>query len=180
MAFDRHGIVAFLTRLGSALRHPATLCLIGSTPAILAGQSQRQTGDIDVWDPASDFDYGDLEQACRVAGALFDPKSDLSPSDIYLQIVRPGVVALPRSFSSEVVARFGKLTVVMPPPAIIVASKLVRGDERDVDDVVWWLRQRNLGSTDVEEAISILPGVGDREVASENLVVVRLVGGKPE
>ncbi len=180
MAFDREKMVAFFTRLGEELRRPAILCLIGSTPAILSGQPQRQTGDVDVWERASDFDYGDLEQACRAAGALFDPKGELSPSDVYLQIIQPGVVGMPVRVEPEFIARFGSLTLVMPPPAAIAASKLVRGDRQDVDDVVWWLRERGLALSEVAAAISQLPRERDRETASENLVLVKLVEGKPE
>ena len=180
MGFGHDSVVSSLARLGAALQKPTTLCLIGSTPAILQGQAERQTGDIDVWHPASDFDYEDLRRACLAAGVVFDPKEDLSPSDLYLQIVRPGIIALPRRLELEVVARFDRLTLVMPSAAVIAASKLVRGDMRDVEDVVWWFRQRGLEPRDLEEAVSMLPRATDRETATENLIIVRLVRGKPE
>ena len=178
MAIDRERLETVFGVIGEALAQPALLCLIGSAPAIHCGQSGRQTQDIDVWGPRSDFDQGDLAQACRRAGVLFDPVGETSPDDIYLQIVRPGVVTLPSTFEPEVLARFGKLTVAMAPPAIIAASKLTRAAERDLDDIVWWLQTRKIGLQDVEAAISRLPGEMNRETAAENMTIVRLIAGK--
>jgi hypothetical protein len=145
MALDRDKLVAALTSRGEALRTPATLCLIGSAPAIVAGQTERQTGDIDVWRSASDFDDGDVRQAYKRAGISYDPTGDLSPSDVYLQIARPGVIALPQRFDVELVARFGRLTLA-----------------------------------DIEVAKSMLPREMDRKTATENLIIVRFVEGKPQ
>ena len=178
MAIDRDRLATVFTGIGAALKLPASLCLIGSAPAIHCGQSGRQTQDIDVWGPQSNFDQGDLTQACRSAGVLFNPVGETGPDDIYLQIVRPGVVVLPANFEPEVLARFGKLTVAMAPPAIIAASKLTRAAERDLDDIVWWLRTRKIGLNDVEAAISCLPGEMNRETAAENMTIVRLIAGK--
>ena len=178
MAIDRDRLATVFTGIGAALKLPASLCLIGSAPAIHCGQPGRQTQDIDVWGPQSDFDPGDLAQACRSAGVLFNPVGETGPDDIYLQIVRPGVVVLPAHFEPEVLARFGKLTVAMAPPAILAASKLTRAAERDLDDIVWWLRTRKIGLNEVEAAISRLPGEMNRETAAENMIIVRLIAGK--
>lgn len=174
---DRERATAIFTSLGEALSRPATLCLIGSTPAILLGQDERQTQDIDVWHPASDYDSGALASACREAGLLFDPIGDLDLEAVYLQIVRPGIVSLPADLTLETIARFGDLTVAMPEPAVIAAAKLTRASERDIEDVVWWVRHRALTTPDLEAAVARLPRVADRETASENLVVVRVVAG---
>jgi hypothetical protein len=52
MPIDRSRILAIFEALGAKLSHPTALCLIGSTPAIIPGQDERQTQDIDVWHPA--------------------------------------------------------------------------------------------------------------------------------
>ena len=66
----------------------------------------------------------------------------------------------------------------MPPPEHIAAAKLVRGSELDIDDVVWWIRQRGLDATDIEQAIEKLPNERDRENAIENMAFVQLVMGR--
>lgn len=162
------------TRIGAALKKPTTLCLIGSAPGIATGQPERQTPDVDVWYPSSHFDTGDLMQACRSAGVLFDPKGELDPDASYIQIVRPGVVRLPETVELETIGVFGNLIIAMPSPEVIVAAKLVRASDTDLQDVVWWVKERSLDRTDIEKAASRLPSPRDREAALENLVFVEL------
>ncbi len=175
MAIDRERVTRLFDALGTALKQDTTLCLIGSTPAIFLGQNARQTQDVDVWHPASIYDAGDLSQACVAAGLLFDPTGELSPDAVYLQIVRPGIVSLPAKLDPEMISTFGRLKLVMPLPAIIAAAKLSRGSERDLEDVAWWISHRALGLEAVIFAIETLPRKSDRETASENAVLVRLV-----
>lgn len=175
MPLDRSRVLAVFDRLGAALSRPTTLCLIGSTPAILSGQDERQTQDIDIWHPASDYDAGELARACREADVLFDPKGDLDAEAVYLQIFRPGIVSLPLTFSPEVIASFGLLTVTMPPPAVVAAAKLTRASARDLEDVAWWIRERALDVEEVERSIGALPRAIDREAAADNIVLVKLV-----
>jgi hypothetical protein len=175
MPIDRARVLTIFEALGARLSEPTTLCLIGSTPAILLGQDERQTQDIDVWHPASDYDAGELARACRDLGVLFDPKSELDPEAIYIQIVRPGIVSLPTPIELEVLERFGYLTVAMPAPAMIAAAKLTRASERDIEDVTWWIRYRALDPDAIEQAIGALPRAIDRETARDNMVIVRLV-----
>jgi hypothetical protein len=175
MSIDREGIRRILSAIGNKLRRPTTLCVFGSAPAILLGQPVRMTQDIDVWGPASDYLSDDLESACRGAGVLFDPKGDLQADQVYLQIVRPGVVKLPLQIDAQVIERFGNLTIVAPSPAVIAAHKLVRCDAKDIGDIVWWMGQDTVDESDIVSAISRLPKSGDRATATENLVLVRLI-----
>jgi hypothetical protein len=175
MSIDRAGIRTILTAIGNRLGRPTTLCVFGSAPAILLGQPVRMTQDIDVWGPGSDYLSDDLEKACSAAGVLYDPKGDLQADQIYLQIVRPGVVKLPAQFDTQVIERFGNLTIVAPSPAVIAAHKLVRCEPKDIDDIVWWMGQGNVDENDIVAAIGRLPKPLDRETARDNLVMVRLV-----
>jgi len=160
--------------LGELLAEPTTLCLIGSAPAIASGQTDRQTADIDIWHAQSKYDAGDLEQACQGLGVLYDPRGELDPDAIYLQIVRPGLVQLPPDFDVESLGRYGQLDIVMPAPEIIVAAKLVRATAVDILDAVWWVRHRNLEAGQIEESVESLPEGRSRETASENLPLLRL------
>ncbi|MEY4576914.1 MAG: hypothetical protein RL701_1617 [Pseudomonadota bacterium] len=177
MALDRNKLEEVFQKLGSALYEPATLCIFGSTPGILLGQPSRQTQDVDVWHAQSTYDAGDLSRACTLTGVLYDPKGEVQPDAVYLQIVRPGIVALPQGFETESIARYGKLTVVMPAPVVLSAAKLVRANENDLGDIVWWVRQRSISLQQLEQSIARLPNQRQQETALENLVFVRLVTG---
>ena len=172
MAIDRGRLSIIFGALGASLAAPTRLCLIGSAPAILLGQAERQTQDIDVWSASCDYDAGDLERACVKIGLSFDPTDEIDPQTVYLQIVRAGMVALPRDLATETLARYGMLRIVMPEPAILAAMKLARGSER------WWVNQRALDQSAMQAAIGLLPRDVDRQTAAENLILVRLVTGE--
>jgi hypothetical protein len=177
MGFDRKRLLEIFDALGGALTKPTTVCLIGSSPGIASGQPDRQTPDIDVWRSQSSYDETAFRKACEDAGILFDPRGEqLDPEAIYVQIIRKGLVNLPADFAVEVVGEFGNLRVVMPDPSLLVAAKLVRGTPRDVEDAAWWMRERALRADDIREAIGALPDPVQRETASENVVLVELVG----
>lgn len=175
MAIDRIKIESIFEQLGRALVTPTTLCIFGSSPAIFCGQQSRQTQDIDVWHTRSLYDTGDLSRACSKVGILYDPKGEIASDSIYIQIIRPGVVSLPNNFETETLAQFGKLKLIMPAPATIAAAKLVRANENDITDIIWWLQHRNIKTSQVEHAISHIPESSDRETAKENMVFVQLV-----
>ena len=178
MAIDRDSLRDLLQKLGKALKKPTTLCLIGSAPGILAGQTDRNTSDIDVWKPYSSFVEEDFLAACRKIGILYNPKGELQESDIYVQIVEPGIVSVPKDFEPQVAVIFGKLKVVTPPAAAIAASKLLRAAPHDIADIGWWMRHRALTIAEIEEAIQTLPRSVDRETAGENLIFVKLMERK--
>lgn len=177
MAINRKKIEELFQKLGDVLYKPTTLCIFGSTPAILLGQPARQTQDVDVWHPGSIYDAGDLKRACLQIGILYDPDGEIDPDAIYIQIVRPGLVALPAEFETETIAHYGNLRVVMPAPAVLSAAKLVRANENDVNDIVWWIRHSRIEMEQLAKVIARLPDPADRETAQENLVLVRLVAG---
>lgn len=175
MALDRNRIERIFQQLGKELTRPTTLCIFGSSPAIFCGQQSRQTQDIDVWHANSIYDSGELSRACSRAGVLYDPKGEIDPNSIYFQIVRPGIVALPKKFETESLAQYGNLNLVMPAPAILSAAKLVRANENDIRDVVWWIKSRNIKTRQIGEAIDQFPESGDKETAKENMVFIKLI-----
>jgi uncharacterized nucleotidyltransferase DUF6036 len=139
MTIDRDRLVRIFDELGQRLAAPATICIIGSTPGIVLGQPDRQSQDIDVWRPHSQYD--ETRRACEELGLLYDPRSELDPDAVYVQIVRPGLINLPQDFKIEILGEYGALTVAMPEPALLPATKLVRGDPRDIEDVAWWMKE---------------------------------------
>jgi hypothetical protein len=82
MPIDRTRLLRILDELGRRLTGPATICLIGSSPGIAAGQPDRQSMDIDIWRPRSTFDDTEFRRACADAGLLFDPKGELDPDAV--------------------------------------------------------------------------------------------------
>jgi hypothetical protein len=175
MTIDRDRLIRIFDELGQKLAQPATICVIGSSPAIAMGQPERQSLDIDVWRPRSVFDETEFRRACEELGLLFDPRGELDPDAIYVQIVQPGIVKLPLDFNFEILGQYGKLTVAMPEPALLSASKLVRGEPRDIEDVAWWVKQRALNLDEIRTAVASLPDASQRETANENMVLVELV-----
>jgi hypothetical protein len=179
MGFDRKRLMEIFEALGGALAKPTTICVIGSSPGIALGQPERQTPDIDVWRQESSYDESAFQKACEQAGVLFDPRGEhLDPDVIYVQVIRKGIVNLPPGFGVELVGEFGSLRVVMPDPSLLVAAKLARGTPRDVEDAAWWMRERALTADDIRRSIGALPDPVQRETASENVVLVELVGSE--
>ena len=103
----------------------------------------------------------------------------MDPGAVYLQILRPGITMFPDHFAAERIGRFGNLTLVMPPPALIVATKLARGLESDIEDAAWWMRERDLPVAAIEAAIALIPQPDNREAARENLILIQLVARRP-
>ncbi len=63
----------------------------------------------------------------------------------------------------------------MPPPEVIVAAKLARGLDTDIEDAIWWVRGRDLTGQQISEAIESIPIERNRETARENLVLISLM-----
>jgi hypothetical protein len=175
MPIDRDRLVRIFDQIGQQLTSPSTICIIGSAPGIVSGQPERQSQDIDVWRQRSDYDDTQFRRACEELGLLFDPQGEIDPKATYVQIIQPGIVKLPRDFTIEVLGRYGALTVVMPEPALLSAAKLERGDQRDIEDVAWWVKARALNLDDIRAAIESLPDESQRETATENMILVGLV-----
>jgi Nucleotidyltransferase of unknown function (DUF6036) len=175
MPIDRARLLSIFDALGQKLRKPTTICLIGSSPGILCGQPDRQSADIDVWRPASAYDDTDLRRACQELGILFDPKGELDPEAIYLQMVSPGIVKFPEDLRLDILGQYGAITVAMPPPALLSAAKLVRGQARDIEDVAWWIKEQALDLAEIRTAIETLPDRSQREAARENVVFIELM-----
>jgi hypothetical protein len=174
MTIDREHLARIFDELGKNLITPTTICVIGSSPGIISGQPDRQSQEIAVWRPGSKYDETDFRRVRRNLGIVFDPKGQLEPNAIYVQIIQPGVVKLPPDYIVEVLGQYGTLTVTMPQPALLLAAKLVRGDQRDIEDIAWWVKEHALDLKEIRAAIGSFPDSFDREAAGENIVLVEL------
>lgn len=171
---DWPSVQSALMRLGQHLKNPTRLVLIGSAVGMFYGQPGRMTEDVDVWSPKSEVDLADLRQACEKAGLAFDPQGiDVSELGLYIQLVKPGLVHVGKWRVEEQMFRAGQLEVVHPPPANIIASKLVRAEPHDIDDIVFLMARLQVTISEVEEAIATFP-TAVRERTEENLVFLHL------
>jgi len=145
MVIDRKELDFLLATIDANLAVPGTICLIGSSATILLGQTARQTKDIDVWERASHVTRDNLRLAVEAAGLAFDPKEELTEL-AFLRVIHPGIVQVPgwnaakREWMGEPEREIwtgDRLVVTVPPSRILVASKLVRGDDWDLEDCLW-------------------------------------------
>ncbi len=178
------GVRDVLERMDRNLEEDASVCLIGSAATILLGQPGRGTDDLDAWARASRFREEALRSAVEAAGLAFDPKEEF-PEEPYLQVVHPGIVQVPgydpaeRKWfgqAEEVVWKGERLTVTVPPPEAIVASKLVRGDDRDLEDCLWLMAARQVDAEAVMRAVRQMPRQA-REDAEGNLELLSMMKG---
>jgi len=157
-----------LGQIAQNLRLPTQLTLMGSAPNILAGQPSRTSMDLDVWNPTSDFDRSDLQNAVEKAGLLFDPKEAIDPTTPYIQIVEPGICQL-GEFKPQKIEKRGNLHLEKPPAATLIAAKLLRAQDKDLEDIAWLLSTHQISHDAVRDVILTFPAP-QRQTALENLV----------
>lgn len=162
-------IAACLDRSGTPIR----LCLIGSVACVFGGMAARTSRDLDVWKPASDYDLLELRRAVEAAGLAFDPKTTLDPDKPYVQLVEPGPTQV-GTFEPVLVEKIGRLMIYRPPVENLIASKLVRGDARDVEDVIFLASKYQTALAAVRGVAETFVDPGRRQ-ALENLVYLKIV-----
>ncbi len=162
-------IAADLGKEGS----PVKLCLIGSAACIFAGMELRTTEDLDIWQPASDFDLTELRLASEKAGILFNPKGILTPEKPYLQLVEPGIVQV-GDFRPVRIFKTGRLIISRPPIENIIASKLTRADAKDIEDIQFLRQFFQPDLAEIKNVISTFPAQ-KRDIAHENLVYLEIL-----
>jgi len=169
---DFDGILLNLENISKNLKYPARIMVIGSLVGIFHGQPGRMTEDVDVWRPGSDFDLGDFRHACELADVPFDPKEYNAPKHLYIQMIDPGIVHVGKYDNPDKMFRIGKLTVIRPPIENVIASKMVRASNQDMEDVVYLMHHFNLSVDDVTVAVETLKDVcGGKlyDVAKDNM-----------
>ena len=159
-----------LGRVGPSIR----LCLIGSVACVFGGMMARTSRDLDVWKPASDYDLGELKRAVIAAGLSFDPKTTLDPDKPYVQLVEAGPTQV-GTFEPVLIERLGRLEIYRPPIEHLIASKLIRGDSRDIEDVIFLAGKYQPDLAAVRKVVDTFGNPGRRQ-ALENLVFLEITG----
>lgn len=103
----------------------------------------------------------------------FDPKTTLDPDKPYVQLVEPGPTQL-GTFEPVLIEKIGRLMIYRPPIENLVASKLVRGDARDVEDVIFLASKHQTTLAAVRRVAETFVDPGRRQ-ALENLVYLKIV-----
>lgn len=176
LSYDRDRWLRILEEMSIALGKegdPVEVCLIGSASCVLGGMEGRTTIDLDVWAPNSDFDELELKQAVIQAGLLFDPKTEHGIDQAYIQLVEPGLVQL-GIFTSILIKRLGRLRITRPPYENLIASKLIRANRKDIQDIQYLMQVHRPDIGTVREIIESLPPQ-PREIAKENLIYLEIL-----
>jgi hypothetical protein len=160
-----------LTLIDQSLRRQggtAQLTLVGSAAGILGGQPGRTSIDLDVWKPGSRYQFQSLKRAVEEAGLLFDPKTE-EPDRPYIQMIEPGLTQLGKFESTDCLEQFHALRLERPPIANLVAAKLVRAADKDLEDIAYLVSAYRPSRQRIEQAIKSMPREA-KEKAAENLV----------
>ncbi|RMG29440.1 MAG: hypothetical protein D6732_17590 [Methanobacteriota archaeon] len=176
MSTQKNEIIDVFNRISRHLTQETTLVIIGSGVGIICNQTGRDaTKDIDVWMKTSNFDYLDVKQACEKEGIPFDPIEIEEPDKLYLQIVREGICQVGDYDVAESIRlmRIGSLSVIAPPAENIIASKMVRASDTDIQDSIFIYRHFGVSMEDIENAIDTFSDASKAEIARENLVLLR-------
>lgn len=130
-------IRAFLQRLSEKYRRPATLYLLGGGALILLGNS-RPTLDIDYFGSDLPDRSDELEAAIRLTALEMHIEVEGVPLDQF--------IPLPEGTESRrrLVGYFGTITAYVFDPYSIAISKLDRGFETDLQDIVFLIRSGNV------------------------------------
>lgn len=172
----REAWISLLEKVAEALPAagaPVRLCLVGSAACLLEAMPGRASRDLDVWQPASDFDRMELKRAVEASGLLFDPRETLEPDRPYVQIITPGPSQV-GDFTPVLWARMGRLHVYLPPWPNLIASKLARGDERDVEDILFLAGKYSVTLNAVKACAETMPEPARQQVL-ENLIYLQIL-----
>ncbi len=152
---------------------PVHLCLIGSAACVFAGMELRTTQDLDIWQASSDFDLTELRNAAENSGLLFNPTDFINPAQPYLQLVEAGIVQV-GAFEPVCMFKIGRLVISRPPIENIIASKLLRSDAKDIEDIQFLHVHFQPDFSTIKNVISSFPSK-KRETANENLVYLEIL-----
>jgi hypothetical protein len=160
-AVSRERIDAFLSRLAQDFRQPARLYLVGGTSLVFE-RFRPQTLDVDITIEVSADRHGELIQVLRkIKDTLGINIEEVSPADF---------IPLPAGFKNrhEFIGRFGQIDVFHFDWYSTALSKIERGRQQDLEDVVAALQHHRLVWSRLESMFQeILPLVGEKSLKQD-------------
>ena len=151
---SRDRIEVFLRRLAQDYRHPARLYLVGGTSLVFE-RLRQQTLDVDITIEVSADLHGELIQVLRqIKDALGINIEEVSPADF---------IPLPAGFENrhEFIGRFGQVDVFHFDWYSTALSKIERGRQQDLADVVAALKNQRVVWARLESMyLEVLPFLG--------------------
>ena len=164
-----------LSQIAKNIKKVTRLTLMGSAPNMLRGQPSRMSIDLDVWKETSAFDKNDLKQAVEAADLLFNPTEEV-PNKPYIQIVEAGICQLGKFSKEEIqnIQKLGKLNLECPPIENLIASKLLRADPKDLEDINWMVNKYQPNIKKIREIVKSFPKE-HREKTLENLIYLDVI-----
>ena len=143
-ALTSDSIHVFLTELGYRYRQRATLILLGGSALCLLG-SDRPTLDVDY--VGDDLYKSEFQQAIEQVAGEFHIVIDAVPIEQF--------VPMPDGADGRrvLIGHFGQITAYVLDPYTIALSKLDRGFDTDIDDILFLIRRNLIDIDQLEETM---------------------------
>jgi hypothetical protein len=151
---------------------PVKLCLIGSAVCVLGNMPERASRGLDIWKPSSSYDTLEFKSAAEKAGIRFSPKDYIEPTEQYFQIVEPGIVQT-GAFTPVLMEKMGRLEIYRPPIENIIASKLTRAAEKDIQDILYLLKAYQPDISEIKKIVHAFPEAAKAQ-GIENLIFLEV------
>ena len=151
-------VVEYFDRLDAMVSSGTVLYIYGGAAVAVLGSRIRTTMDIDVAEPYSRIDRAEFAAASAKAGLPVNPDADYDSA--FLELVGAFRLCVPEPTSEKpgIVVYSGRnLTVRTGSAADLIASKLVRYDEQDQQDIQFLLKTGAVTLEAVKESASRLP-----------------------
>jgi len=128
LRFDRDQIVRFLRALDAALERDLKIFVVGGLAAVLKYDAVVKTSDMDVVGIVSGRS-ADLSRAAHIASEV---------TGIALSIGEATITELPYNYEDRLKQglKLKKLVVIVPDKYDLALSKMLRGDEHDLEAIV--------------------------------------------
>jgi hypothetical protein len=140
-------IIEFLTRLGATYQSPAILYLLGGSALCLLG-SPRRTEDIDYTFALPEEQLKDLEATIQQLADEMELELELAPIDEFIPL------PLDADKRHQSIGRYGNLRVYTYDPYSIALSKIARGFDADLEDILFLLNKDLIEMTQLEEFVT--------------------------
>jgi len=168
---DEQTVRAYFDALDPLVRPNTVLYVFGGAAIALLGSRIRVTMDIDIAEPFSNIDRAAFCRASAEAGLPVNPSAEYSAA--FVELVGPLRLPLPAPDSANPAVelyRGNNLLVTTGSSADLVASKLVRYDEQDQQDIQFLMGEGGATLEEVREAVGRLqPLFRNDALVKENL-----------